>query len=87
MRFLRIANLFPVAVSDARITDGSQQWHVVLEFVNLRLESLRNHSRSGRVAQHLDELVHCPPHLVNLVLNIFGLQRQERTLEKTHAKI
>ena len=66
-------------VTDTRVADGLQDRQVVLELVDLCLDILCNAAWAVLVTEGLGQLVHCAPHLIDLLVNLLSIQGLERT--------
>lgn len=73
------ADLHPVAVFDARVTDGRQDRYVLLELVYLVFEAFGHTARPGKTRERLSQFMHGPPHDVQLIRDFLSIQVQERT--------
>ena len=71
--------LIPVSIPDTWVTNGVQDGQVDLELVNLALDAVGNSPWAGLFVEHLGQLVHRPPHLTDLRVDLLGIQVHKRT--------
>ena len=87
---VKLRDLFPVTVSDARVADDVEQRLVRLELLNLSAHAVSDIARCRLVGERFTELVQSAAHVAQLLLNSVSAQLLERTctpasLLNTHA--
>ncbi len=68
------ADLFPVAVFDARVTDGRQDGEVPLKLVCLVFKAFGHTARPKKIREGLGQFMHGPPHDVKLIRDFLSIQ-------------
>lgn len=76
---MNLGDLLPVAVFDAGVTDGGQNGQVLLELVYLAFETFGHAIRPRKIRERFGQLMHGPPHGVQLIRDFLGIQVSERT--------
>ena len=80
---LEEADLLPVALLEAGVTDGAEDRQVLFELVHLPAEGLRHAAGAREGGELLGQLVHVPPHDVQLLTELLCVQVLERAWGQT----
>lgn len=63
--------LFPMPLSEARITNNLQEWDVNFELVDLAFDAVSHSSWSWSISEGFGQFQHCPVHAANFLFNLF----------------
>lgn len=63
--------LFPMSLSEARITNNLQEWDVNFELVDLAFDAISHSSWSWSISEGFRQFQHCPVHAANFLFNLF----------------
>ena len=80
---LEEADLLPVALLEAGVTDGREDRQVLFELVHLPAEGLCHATGARQRGELLGQLVHGPPHEVQLLTDLLCIQFLERAWDQT----
>ena len=62
--------LFPMPLSEARITNNLQEWDVNFELVDLAFDAVSHSSWSWSISEGFGQFQHCPVHAANFLFNL-----------------
>ena len=62
--------LFPMPLSEARITNNLQEWDVNFELVDLAFDAVSHSSWSWSISEGFGQFKHCPVHAANFLFNL-----------------
>ena len=62
--------LFPMPLSEARITNNLQEWDVNFELVDLAFDAVSHSSWSWSISERFGQFQHCPVHAANFLFNL-----------------
>lgn len=63
----------------SRITEDLDEWQVLLKLLQSHLDALSRSLGVGQVTKSLGQFMHCPPHVILLLLDLLSIQLQEWT--------
>ena len=77
------ADLLPVALLEAGVTDGGEDRQVLFELVHLPAEGLCHATGARKRGELLGQFIHSPPHEVQLLTDLLCIQVLERAWDQT----